>query len=119
MFDHFEFYLQRKMKRLLLRPFPYWRAYRLGIIDKRGKKLREPFPSERQLYNVFDELIRRIIRLFMKYTPQARGLARFKMFKEFLNEGFIKSLNENKGENKQDYLILTEEWIKEYIKRGE
>lgn len=120
MFENFEFYLQRKMKRLLLKPFTYWPAYQMGIIDENGNKLREPKTAdERHRYNVFDELIRRMIKLFMKYTPSAKSLYRFKMFKEFLNDGFVKSLDESKqSHTKVDYYLITEEWCKEYYKRS-
>lgn len=113
MFQSFDIYLKRKMKRLLFKPFRYWYAFTIGIIDERGNKLREPQSAdERRRYNTFDELIRRIIVLFMKYTPNARGLARFKMFKEFLNDGFLNVLGESKTEQS---LIETEYWIRTYL----
>ncbi len=94
MFESFELYLQRKMKLLLLKPFHYWRAYQLGIIDENGNKLREPNSSEREVYNVFDELIRKIKITFMKYVPN-KGIIRHKVFKEFLTDGFIEALDES------------------------
>lgn len=94
MFESFEMYLQRKMKLLLLKPFHYWRAFTLGIIDENGNKLREPEGSEKEIYNVFDELIRRIKVTFMKYVPN-KGIIRHKVFKEFLKDGFIQVLDES------------------------
>lgn len=94
MWESFEIYLQKKMKKLLLKPFKYWRAYNLGIIDADGKKIREPAsPTEKQLYNVFDELVRRIKTLFLKYVPN-KGVARYQVFREFLKGGFIEVLDE-------------------------
>lgn len=98
MFESFELYLQRKMKLLLLKPFHYWRAYAIGIIDENGNKLREPEGSEKEIYNVFDELIRRIKVTFMKYVPN-KGIIRHKVFKEFLKDGFIEALDESCNSN--------------------
>ena len=109
MFESFEFYLQKKFKKLLLKPFSYWKAYNVGIIDRDGNKLREPKPgTEKHDYNVFDELARRIIKLFQKYTPSARGMQRYKMFKEFLADGFIEALDEENH--------LSEKYVDEEIR---
>jgi hypothetical protein len=123
-FESFEFYLQKKMKRLLLKPFKYWRAYTLGIIDAEGNKLREPqTPTEKQEYNVFDELIRRIRVYFYKYVP-SKGLVRFKILKEFLKDGFIEALDEDiqfnavledKQYDKIETFII--DWLNKYSKR--
>lgn len=118
MWENFEYYLQRKMRRMLLKPFRYWYAFTMGIIDEDGNKLREPETAdEKRRYNVFDELIRRIIKLFMKYTPNAKGMARFKMFKEFLADGFIKVLDEQNGDNISNAELEAEYWVKCYIER--
>lgn len=93
--ESFEFYLQKKMKRLLLKPFSYWPAYAMGIINDKGEKLRNPTTSEASQYNVFDELIRRIKVTFMKYVPN-KGIIRHVVFKEFLKDGFIQTLDEEK-----------------------
>jgi hypothetical protein len=93
--ESFEFYLQKKMKRLLLKPFSYWPAYAMGIINDKGEKLRNPTTSEASQYNVFDELIRRIKVTFMKYVPN-KGIIRHVVFKEFLKDGFIQALDEEK-----------------------
>lgn len=93
--ESFEFYLQKKMKRLLLKPFSYWPAYAMGIINDKGEKLRNPTISEASQYNVFDELIRRIKVTFMKYVPN-KGIIRHVVFKEFLKDGFIQALDEEK-----------------------
>lgn len=118
MWENFEYYLQRKMRRKLLKPFRYWYAFTMGIIDVNGNKLREPETAdEKRRYNIFDELIRRIIKLFMKYTPSARGMARFKMFKEFLADGFVKVLDEQHGDNISNAELEAEYWVKCYIER--
>lgn len=107
--ESFEFYLQKKFKKLLLKPFNHWWAYGVGIIDSEGKKLREPRRGiESQNFNVFDELARRIILLFQKYTPTARGLQRYKMFKEFLSDGFMQALDEE--------LHLSDKYVDEEIR---
>ena len=113
MFPSFDNYLKEKMKRLLFKPFRYWCAFTLGIIDEHGNKLREPETAEeRRRYNTFDELIRKIIVLFIKYTANAQGLLRFKMFKEFLEDGFLNVLNESKTEQS---LVEAEYWIRCYL----
>lgn len=103
-FESFEFYLKRKMKLLLLKPFRYWRAYQLGIIDENGEKLREPKDSETQYYNVFDELIRRIKYYLYKYVPN-KGFARYELMKKFVEGGFIDELDEELSNN----ITVTEE----------
>lgn len=108
MFESFEYYLQMKMKRLLLRPFHYWRAYQMGIIDRDGNKLREPdSETEKTVYNVFDDLIRKIKQLFMKYVPN-KGLVRHKIYKEFMTDGPIKALDESVHFSRRN-IVVTEE----------
>ena len=51
-FENFEFYLKKKMKRVLMKPFKYWPAHQMGIIDEKGNKLREPDSSEKFHYNI-------------------------------------------------------------------
>ena len=86
-YENFEYYLKMKMKRLMLKPFKYWRAYTVDIIDENGNKLREPEGSELLWYNIFDELIRKIKFFLMKYTPN-KGFARYELMKKFM-EGFV------------------------------
>lgn len=93
-YESFEYYLKTKMKRLMLRPFKYWRAYSVGIIDENGEKLREPTTEEKQWYNVFDELIRRIKYFLYKYTPN-KGFARYELMRHFI-KGFIDRVDESK-----------------------
>jgi len=94
MWESFEFYLQKKMKKLLLKPFSYWRAYQMGIIDKDGKILRNPeTPTEKQIFNVFDRLILKIKVVFYKYIPN-KGIIRHIVFREFLKDGLIEALDE-------------------------
>lgn len=92
-FENFEFYLKKKMKRVLLKPFVYWPAYQMGIIDEKGNKIREPEIGEKFHYNIFDELLRRIRVLFDLYVPSA-GTKRFKVFKSFIEDGFIDAVDE-------------------------
>lgn len=93
-YESFEYYLKTKMKRLMLRPFKYWRAYSVGIIDENGEKLREPTSEEKQWYNVFDELIRRIKYFLYKYTSN-KGFARYELMRQFI-KGFIDRVDESK-----------------------
>lgn len=109
-FESFEYYLKRKMRTLLLKPFRYWKAYHLGIIDENGEKLREPKDSEEQYYNIFDELIRRIKYYLYKYVPN-KGFARYELMKKFVEGGFIEELDEEKILNG----IITEDLEVKYI----
>lgn len=92
-YESFEIYLKLKMRRLLLKPYVYWPAYRYGIIDEKGYKLREPKPEEKPFYTIFDELLRRIRVMFDKYVPGA-GTKRYKVFKEFMADGFLEVIDE-------------------------
>lgn len=88
-------------------PFTYWRAFMLGIIDADGMKLREPTtPNEKQIYNVFDELIRRIKVTMLKYIPN-KGILRFKIYKDMLSD--TSELNKIKEQLKlNSKMVLTE-----------
>lgn len=99
--ESFELILKQKMKRLMLRPFKYWKAYQAGIINKDGELLRKPTSNEKQWYTVFEELIRRIKYFFLKYVPN-KGFARYKLMKEFM-DGFVYD------EKKYEHLLVKEE----------
>lgn len=108
-YESFGLYLKTKMKRLLLRPFKYWRAYTVGIIDENGEKLREPTAEEKQWYNVFDELIRRIKYFLYKYTPN-KGFARYELMRQFIN-GFIDRVDESKLIDSDNNIVLEDNEI--------
>ena len=108
-YESFEYYLKTKMKRLMLRPFKYWRAYSVGIIDENGEKLREPTSEEKQWYNVFDELIRRIKYFLYKYTPN-KGFARYELMRQFI-KGFIDRVDESKLIDRNDNIVIEDNEI--------
>jgi hypothetical protein len=113
MFEGLEYYLRRKLKLLLLRPFSYWRAYGLGIIDDKGNLLRSPRSDEKDVFNVFDNLIRKIKQLFLKYVPN-KGIVRHVVFKSFLEDDIVKYLDESvitEGID-TDFMVRVEDWLK-------
>ena len=42
-----------RLSTLLHMPFTRWEAYKLGIIDRDGKKIRDPLPSEKSAWTLF------------------------------------------------------------------
>ena len=86
MWESFDQYLNTKMKKLLPRPFIYWRSFMLGLIDKDGNLLRKPKgKTELQVHDVFTELIRKFKRTMELYIP-SKGLLRHKVYKDFLSK---------------------------------
>lgn len=77
----------------MLRPFKYWKAYKVGLINKDGELLRKPTHNEKQWYTVFEELIRRIKYFFLKYVPN-KGFARYELMRRFM-KGFVYKVYES------------------------
>lgn len=110
-FETFEHLLKQRMKRLMLRPFKFWKAYQAGIINKDGELLRKPTSNEKQWYTIFEELIRRIKYFFLKYVPN-KGFARYDLMREFMDglvEGQLESLmvKEEKDIENEVYTFVT------------
>lgn len=54
-------------------PFPEWDAFKLGIIDDKGKKLKDPKSSqERKSWTVFDRFIANIKKILSKFVGPSR-----------------------------------------------
>jgi hypothetical protein len=59
----------------LVQPWTSWDAYRLGIIDDEGRKLKEPVSSaERQAWTMFDRLMWKVLRLLQKFIGKSQLL---------------------------------------------
>ena len=60
---------------LLSRPFTEWDAFKLGLIDEKGERLKRPVTSqEKNALDVFENLVRKIKKLLIKYIPDTRFL---------------------------------------------
>jgi hypothetical protein len=58
---------------LLSKPFSEWDAFKLGLINEKGDILKRPSSSaERDSLDSFENLIRKVKRLLMKYIPDNR-----------------------------------------------
>jgi len=89
MWESFENYLNKKMKRLLPLPFRYWKSYMMGLIDENGKLLRKPSTAnELQIHNAFTDLVRKFKRTMELYIP-SKGVLRHKVYKDFLDDNSI------------------------------
>ena len=52
----------------LVQPWTSWDAFKLGIIDEEGRKLKEPVTSEeRNAWTMFDRLMWKVLRLLQKF----------------------------------------------------
>ena len=60
---------------LLSKPFPEWDAFKLGLIDNKGEILKRPItPDEKNSLDTFENLVRKIKKLLIKYIPDTRFL---------------------------------------------
>jgi len=84
---------------LLSRPFTEWDAFKLGIINEKGEILKRPVTSEeRNSLDTFENLVRKIKKLLVKYIPDTR-------FLQFLIAAYLL-----KNENEYDiFTKITEE----------
>lgn len=61
---------------LLAKDFTKWPAYELGVIDENGKLLKKPSSiEEKNSLDVFENLIRKIKLIILKFAPSAKYLA--------------------------------------------
>ena len=59
----------------LVQPWTSWDAFRLGIIDDEGRKLKDPVTSEeRQAWTMFDRLMWKVLRLLQKFIGRSQLL---------------------------------------------
>jgi len=58
---------------LLAKPFVDWEAFKLGLIDDGGKIIQKPKTGpEKKALNAFNNLIRKIKRILLRYVPDQR-----------------------------------------------
>lgn len=57
-------------------PFNEWKAYKLGIIDENGKKLKEPISfKERESWTIFDKFCANAKKVITKFAGPSRAAA--------------------------------------------
>ena len=73
-----DFFYSLRFLRLLTMPYEKTGAFKVGIIDKTGKKLKKPETSEeRANYNTFHKLVFNIRRLLAKVPAGKSAIARY------------------------------------------
>jgi hypothetical protein len=113
-----DFFYALRFLRLLTTPWEKTGAYRMGIVDENGKKLKKPETSEeKSVYNVFHKLVFNIKRLLNKIpfgkSTIASYLAALYLIKEHtgLSDSKIKKIiKETTGCDMNDYLPELNEW---------
>jgi len=91
---------------LLSKPFKDWKAYKLGLIDLKGKKIKEPQTSEeKKALGMFENLVRKIKSIIMKFLPSSNYL-QFVLAAYLLKENVSDEENEAKKAIDE---VLTEE----------
>lgn len=113
-----DFFYALRFLRLLTTPWEKTGAYKMGIVDENGKKLKKPETSEeKSVYNVFHKLVFNIKRLLNKIpfgkSTIASYLAALYLIKEHtgLSDSKIKKIiKETTGCDMNDYLPELNEW---------
>lgn len=61
---------------LLAKDFKKWDAYNLGVMDEKGKIIKKPkTPEERKSMDVFENLVRKIKTIILKFAPNPKYLS--------------------------------------------
>lgn len=109
------------LKRLML-PWEDWGAYKLGIIDKNGKKLKHPISSkERNVWDILDRFcwnLKKITDKFIGNSKLAHNFVAAMLLRDSLND-YIKINQIRLNENELSDMTYTKqniiyELIKEY-----
>jgi len=116
------------LKRLGI-PFEKWEAFKVGIIDATGKRLREPTPEERStVWGYFDRVVWNIKKIITKFTGHSQltaAIVSLYLLKEGMQPKNIKTIIEktfnavdildyekiNLNESKANYKIIEKELI--------
>ena len=60
---------------LLAKPFKNWKAFKMGLIDEKGNKIKEPkTPNEKESLSGIKDFVRKVKRLLIKVIPDSRLL---------------------------------------------
>jgi hypothetical protein len=88
-------------------PFEEWDAYKMGIIDEKGKKIRSPKGSkERKAWTVFDRFIANLKRIMTKFVGRSR-MAALVTAAVLLRDSMTPLLNGNMLTERMDGLSYT------------
>jgi len=92
----------------LLKPWKEWEAYKVGIIDEKGRKLKKPqTPEEKKAWTLLDRFVWQLKRLLTKFLGQNK-LINFFAIAYLLKENYKVMCERN-----PEYLRLLEEEFKE------
>jgi len=113
-----DFFYAIRFLRLLTTRWDRTSAYKLGIVDKNGKKLKKPETSEeKSAYNIFHKLVYNIKRLINKIPLGKSTLASYAaalfLIKEHTgisDKKLIKVIKESIGLDLEDYKPELNEW---------
>jgi hypothetical protein len=113
-----DFFYAIRFLRLLTTRWDRTSAYKLGIVDKNGKKLKKPETSEeKSAYNIFHKLVYNIKRLINKIPLGKSTLASYAaalfLIKEHTgisDKKLIKVIKESIGLDLKDYKPELNEW---------
>jgi hypothetical protein len=113
-----DFFYAIRFLRLLTTPWEKTNAFKLGIVDKNGKKLRKPESSEeKSAYNIFHKLVYNIKRLINKIPLGKSTLASYAaalfLIKEHTgisDKKLLKVIREATGCDFTDYKPELNEW---------
>ena len=113
-----DFFYAIRFLRLLTTRWDKTSAYKLGIVDKNGKKLKKPETSEeKSAYNIFHKLVYNIKRLINKIPLGKSTLASYAaalfLIKEHTgisDKKLIKVIKESIGLDLEDYKPELNEW---------
>lgn len=104
-------YLAYKLITLLAKPFKEWDAYKLGIIDEKGKSLRKPVAlDEKQSFGMFERIVRKIKQVMNTAIGQSRTAAMLSTIY------LIKEHDEDVARIVLNYCIKKDENLKETLK---
>jgi hypothetical protein len=113
-----DFFYAIRFLRLLTTPWEKTNAFKLGIVDKNGKKLKKPESSEeKSAYNIFHKLVYNIKRLINKIPLGKSTLASYAaalfLIKEqtgISDKKLLKVIREATGCDFSDYKPELNEW---------
>ena len=113
-----DFFYGIRFLRLLTTPWVKTNAYKLGIVDKNGKKLKKPETSEeKSAYNIFHKLVYNIKRLINKIplgkstiASYAAALFLIKEHTGISDKQLKKVIKEATGYDLEDYKPELNEW---------
>ena len=113
-----DFFYSLRFLRLLTMPWEKTNAFKKGIVDENGKRLKKPeTPQEKSAYTVFHRLVFNIRRLLGKIPLGQSTIARYAaalyLIKEHTgisDKRLIKILNESQGIDLSEYKPELNEW---------